>query len=93
MKVGLPLTREAAGSTWDTVVTDATAESTPATPPGSLNPLPGGTPIYHSTKLEETTLEGDFTADVNTTSLAIFSDDGSDVTIDGVKVWGGRDQG
>jgi len=78
---------EIPGSTWDTVVADATAESTPAA--GSN----GGTPIYHSTKLEETTLEGDFTADINTTSLAIFSDDGSDVTIDGVKVWGGRDQG
>jgi len=86
VNVGLPLPREVPGSTWDTVVTDATAESTPAA--GSN----GGTPIYHSTKLEETTLEGDFMADINTTSLAIFSDDGSTVTIDGVKVWAGKDQ-
>ena len=78
---------EVPGSTWDTVVTDATAESTPA---AGNN---GGTPIYHSTKLEESSFEGDFTADINMTSLAIFSDDGCDVTIDGVKVWAGKDQG
>ena len=36
---------EVPGSTWDTVVADATAESTPATPPGSANPASGGTPI------------------------------------------------
>lgn len=89
----LPVQSEPSGSTWATVVADATAQSTPATPPGSSNPSSGGTPIYHSTQLEETTLEGDFTADINTTELAIFSDDGSDVTIDGNKVWSAKDQG
>jgi len=93
----LPLQSEPAGSTWDTVVADAAAQSTPATPPGSLNPSPGGTPVYHSTKLEETTLEGDFTADANTTSLAIFSDDGCDVSIGPdvdhlTNIWNRRDQ-
>ena len=76
---------EPAGSTWDTVVADAKAQSTGA--------MSGGTPIYHSTKLEETTLEGDFTADADTTSLAIFSDDGCDVTIDGSVVWSSKDKG
>lgn len=93
----LPLQFEPAGSTWDTVVADAAAQSTPATPPGSSNPSPGGTPVYHSTKLEETTLEGDFTADANTTSLAIFSDDGCDVSIGPdvdhlTNIWNRRDQ-
>ncbi len=74
----LPVQSEPAGSTWDTVIADATAQSTGA--------ASGGTPIYHSTKLEETTLEGDFTADSNTTNLAIFSDDGCDVTIDGKRL-------
>lgn len=96
---GLPkvLQGEASGSTWATVVADATAQSTPATPPGSPNPANGGTPIYHSTQLEETTLEGDFTADADTTTLALFSDDGCDVSIGPdkdhlTKIWAARDQ-
>lgn len=81
----LPLQVEPSGASWDTVVADATAQSTGASS--------GGTPIYHSTKLETTTLEGDFTADSNTTSLAIFSDDGCDVTIDGNKIWSAKGKG
>ncbi len=81
----LPIQIEPASSTWDTVVADAKAQSTGA--------MSGGTPIYHSTKLEETTLEGDFTADANTTNLAILSDDGCDVTINGSKVLFAKDKG
>jgi len=81
----LPLQVEPSGASWDTVVADATAQSTGASS--------GGTPIYHSTKLETTTLEGDFTADSNTTSLAIFSDDGCDVAIDGNKIWSAKGKG
>ncbi len=38
------------------------------------------------------TLSGSVTADATMTKLAIFSDDGCDVTVDGVKVWSARDK-
>jgi len=38
------------------------------------------------------TLSGSVTADATMTKLAIFSDDGCDVTMDGVKVWSARDK-
>jgi len=39
------------------------------------------------------TLTGTVTADATMNKLAIFSDDGCDVLVDGVKVWNTKDQG
>ncbi len=39
------------------------------------------------------TLTGTVTADATMNKLAIFSDDGCDVLVDGVKVWSAKDQG
>lgn len=82
------LDEEPSGSGWSAVVSDAQAQCTG-----------NGHPLYHSTVLENQTFEGDYTP-TRRMVLAIFSDDGSDVTVDGTKVFppsgqtaGGQGQG
>jgi len=82
------LDEEPSGSGWSAVVSDAQAQCSG-----------NGHPLYHSTVLENQTFEGDYTP-TRRMVLAIFSDDGSDVTVDGTKVFppsgqtaGGQGQG
>ncbi len=52
----------------------------------SNSPNPSSLPFH-------TTFTGTVTADATMTKLAIFSDDGCDVLVDGTKVWSAKDQG
>ena len=86
--LGAILDEEPSGSGWASVVSDAQGQCTG-----------NGHPYYHSTMLESQTFEGDYTP-TRRMVLAIFSDDGSDVTVDGSKVFpapnqtaGGKGQG
>ncbi len=47
---------------------------------------PANRPKFKSTKLETVTFEGDFTPTVDAPRLAVFSDDGVDVWIDGTRI-------
>jgi len=82
------LDEEPSGSGWSSVVSDAQAQCTG-----------NGHPYYHSTVVENQTFEGDFTPS-RRMALAVFSDDGSDVTVNGTKIFpapgqtaGGKGQG
>jgi len=75
------LDEEPSGSGWNAVVADATAQS-----------QNNGHPLYHSTLVENQTFEGDYTP-TRRMVLTIFSDDGSDVTVDGKLIWNGKGMG
>jgi len=77
----LPLTVEPVGSSWGTVYSDAISQS-------SNNGHPNAGSTYAP---DEQIFEGNFTPDY-TTSLAILSDDGADVYVNGSKVWSGKGQ-
>lgn len=85
----LPLEVMTGSASWSDVQAQAAAEAASADP-NATPPIQGGSPKYRSTQVENVSFEGDFTPDVNHTDLAIFSDDGADVTIDGSKVWSGK---
>ncbi len=74
------LDEEASSSGWNAVLADAASQNEGM-----------GHPYYHSTVLEHQTFEGDYTP-TRRVVLAIFSDDGCDVTVDGTKVWAGQDK-
>lgn len=74
------LEEEPSGSGWNAVQADAASQNEGT-----------GHPYYHSTVLEHQTFEGDYTP-TRRVVLAIFSDDGCDVTVDGTKVWAGQDK-
>lgn len=81
----LPLPRETMpGKSFADVQAQAKTES--GTGPVWGNAPDPATLPFHAT------LSGSVTADATMTKLAIFSDDGCDVTVDGVKVWSARDK-
>ena len=82
----LPLPLETMpGKTFADVKAQATAESTSGPTWGNA-PDPSTLPVHQ-------TFTGTVTADATMTKLAIFSDDGSDVFVDGVLVWSSKDKG
>lgn len=68
------------GADWEAVRDAATAQA-------------ASQPYYKSNAVEELTYEGYFKASNNTAKLAVFSDDGADVYIDGTKVYSGKGTG
>ena len=89
---GLPLVEMSPGSGWDAVQAAAAAEAVSPNP-NANPPINGGYPTYRSTQLESKVFEGDFTPNINQTKLAIHSDDGADVYIDGNMVLSGKGHG
>ena len=81
-----------AGKHWNDVQAEAQNQVDNGTlvyrnvPPLASDGISYQLPYHHS-------FEGDFTPDADSTKLAIFSDDGCDVTIDGSKVWSAQNQG
>lgn len=82
----LPLPLETLpNKTFADVKTQAAAESTGGPTWGNA-PDPKTLPVHQ-------TFTGTVTADATMTKLAIFSDDGADVTVDGTLVWSSKDKG
>lgn len=68
------------GADWEAVRSAATAQA-------------ASQPYYKSNAVESVVYEGYFRANDNTAQLAVFSDDGADVYIDGTQVYSGKGTG